>query len=153
MSDVVLADLRRLYHHSFHGGMWNSKIDTRRLGKAIEVIERLTDELAMEEECYEELSADNEMLRDELEDQYARLEASYEWLDEKDERIAKLEAVYEELSADRDEWEGLWKKASMSVIGLQDRVKELEGVVDAVMAYDSNLIDTLTGTATESDGH
>ena len=42
MSDVILADLRRLYHHLVHGGVWNSKIDTRRLGKAIEEIERLT---------------------------------------------------------------------------------------------------------------
>ena len=84
MSNEILADIRRLYHHVVHGGQWDSKIDTKRLGKAIEEIERLTNELAMEEECYEELRAD------------------------------------------RDEWERLWKKASMSVIDLQDRVKVLE---------------------------
>jgi len=57
MSNEILADLRRLYHHVVHGGEWDSKIDTKRLGKAIEEIERLTNELAMEEQCYEELQA------------------------------------------------------------------------------------------------
>jgi len=44
------------------------------MDEAADEIERLTEELKMEEECYEKLSADNEMLRDELEQQYARVE-------------------------------------------------------------------------------
>jgi len=45
------------------------------MDEAADEIERLTEELKMEEECYEALAADNEMLRDELEQQYARADA------------------------------------------------------------------------------
>ncbi len=38
----VSADLRRLYHHVYHGGTWNQETDTHRLSLAIQEIERLS---------------------------------------------------------------------------------------------------------------
>jgi len=37
---AMIADWRRLYHHVSNNGQWDYRIDTRRLGKAIETIER-----------------------------------------------------------------------------------------------------------------
>ena len=39
------------------------------------------------------------------------------------------------LTASRDEWERLWKKASMSVIDLQDKVAKLEAVIKDRIIY------------------
>ena len=68
MSDVILADLRRLYHHLVHGGVWNSEIDTRRLGKAIEEIERLESSLNRQGRVVNDLRHRIAKLEAELED-------------------------------------------------------------------------------------
>ncbi len=41
-------------------------------------------------------------------------------------RETDLEEEIERLTTDRDEWERLWKKASVSVIDLQDEIEKLK---------------------------
>lgn len=43
MSQLVLSDLRRLYHHVENGGTWDYAIDNRRLSVAISTIEELSE--------------------------------------------------------------------------------------------------------------
>ena len=62
----------------------------------------------------------------------------------KREIIAALEskdAEIERLTADRDEWERLWKKASNAVLSLQARVEALEKVQDAASDFLVNHMD------------
>ena len=41
-TQAVIADLRRLYHHVYHGGTWQRRTDTNRLSRGIQEIERLS---------------------------------------------------------------------------------------------------------------
>ena len=43
MTQTVLADLRRLYHHMINDGEWNGNIDCLRLAQAIRTIEELSE--------------------------------------------------------------------------------------------------------------
>ena len=45
MTEHVIADLRRLYLHMKHGGLWNHRIDTHRLSRGIAELENLHREI------------------------------------------------------------------------------------------------------------
>jgi len=95
-----------------------------------------------------DLEAEVERLSAELEHHKGKAEV---WEDAARAAQAKVEA----LEADRDKRVDKWmqlivgkderiERLEVVAIHAQAKIKALEGVVDAVMAYDSNLIDTLT---------